>query len=188
MTPAPLPRPSVPGPPRRVRAAGAGDVTGVAALEVVLFGAEAWTAAQVAEELDGPGRRAWVIDRPGGPPDGPPDGPADDRAGDPADDPGAGVAAYAVTMTLGEVTDLLRIGVALELRRAGLARMLLVTALEAARADGAERVLLEVAAGNAGARAFYAAAGFTEIDRRRAYYRDGDDALVLAREAGWGPW
>ena len=32
-------------------------------------------------------------------------------------------------------------------------------------------MLLEVAAGNAGAIAFYRAAGFAEIDRRRRYYR-----------------
>ena len=43
-------------------------------------------------------------------------------------------------------------------------------------------MLLEVSAGNAGARAFYAAEGFVEIDRRRRYYRDGSDAVVMARE------
>ena len=30
--------------------------------------------------------------------------------------------------------------------------------------------------------AFYAAHGFTEIDRRPRYYRDGSDALVLQRD------
>jgi ribosomal-protein-alanine N-acetyltransferase len=40
-------------------------------------------------------------------------------------------------------------------------------------------VLLEVSETNAGARAFYAAHGAVELDRRRRYYRDGSDALVL---------
>jgi ribosomal protein S18 acetylase RimI-like enzyme len=43
-------------------------------------------------------------------------------------------------------------------------------------------MLLEVSAGNEPAIALYEQAGFAEIDRRRRYYRDGSDALVLARE------
>ena len=45
-------------------------------------------------------------------------------------------------------------------------------------------MLLEVAAGNEAALAFYAAEGFTEIDRRRRYYRDGTDAVVLRLDLG----
>ena len=48
----------------------------------------------------------------------------------------------------------------------------------AGRAPGG-RILLEVSATNDAALAFYASAGFVEIDRRRRYYRDGTDALVL---------
>ena len=48
-------------------------------------------------------------------------------------------------------------------------------------AHGAERLILEVSAGNDAARALYRGAGFTEIGRRRAYYPDGSDALVLER-------
>jgi len=47
--------------------------------------------------------------------------------------------------------------------------------------DGARRLLLEVSAENEVALRFYATAGFAEIDRRRRYYRDGSDALVLGR-------
>ena len=42
-------------------------------------------------------------------------------------------------------------------------------------------MLLEVAAGNAAALAFYGAEGFTEVARRRHYYRDGSDAVVMQR-------
>ncbi|MBS0124851.1 GNAT family N-acetyltransferase [Thetidibacter halocola] len=50
---------------------------------------------------------------------------------------------------------------------------------------GAARTLLEVAAANAPARAFYARHGYAEAGRRKGYYHrpDGtrDDALVMAR-------
>ncbi len=39
--------------------------------------------------------------------------------------------------------------------------------------------LLEVAAGNAAARATYAAAGYREVGVRRAYYKDGSDAVLM---------
>jgi ribosomal-protein-alanine N-acetyltransferase len=42
-------------------------------------------------------------------------------------------------------------------------------------------MFLEVAEANAAARALYAAAGFAEVGRRRRYYADGGDALVLRR-------
>jgi len=55
-----------------------------------------------------------------------------------------------------------------------------------AAAVGVSRLLLEVAEDNDAARALYAAAGFTGIARRPAYYRRPDapaaGALVLARD------
>jgi ribosomal-protein-alanine N-acetyltransferase len=63
-------------------------------------------------------------------------------------------------------------------------RGLLEAVRRAARSDGATRMLLEVSAGNAAALAFYAAEGFTRIDRRPRYYLDGTDALVLQGSVG----
>lgn len=91
------------------------------------------------------------------------------------------VVGYVLTQTLGDFVDLLRIGVAPSARRGGVALALFSAACADARAQGAERVLLEVSEANAGARAFYHHLGFTEIDRRPGYYRDGSDALVLQR-------
>jgi ribosomal-protein-alanine N-acetyltransferase len=66
-------------------------------------------------------------------------------------------------------------------RRAGLGRALLTAAEAHVGAAGARVVFLEVAATNTAARALYAAGGYREIGRRSRYYRDGTDALVLAR-------
>ena len=143
----------------RLRPAEPGDVAAVAALEATVFAGDAWSEPLVREELTGPGRRAVVAD----------DG---------------GVVGYAVTLRAGDLVDLQRIAVQPALRRQGLARRLLGQLLAAAVEDGAGRMLLEVAAGNDAARAFYAAEGFEEIARRRRYYRDGSDAVVMQRSLG----
>ena len=90
-----------------------------------------------------------------------------------ADD--GGIAGYVVTLAAGDVLDLMRIAVRPDRRRHGLAHAL----LEAASTD--RRMLLEVSERNAGAIAFYAAEGFTEIARRDRYYRDGSAAVVMER-------
>lgn len=68
-------------------------------------------------------------------------------------------------------------------RRAGLGRRLVEAAVVRAAALGAERMFLEVAEGNAAARALYARCGFVEMGRRRGYYSHTDgrreDALTL---------
>ena len=73
--------------------------------------------------------------------------------------------------------DLLVLAVVGGARRRGVATALL-RAL-AASCPGARRVLLEVSAANAGARAFYDALGARELGVRRGYYPDASDALVL---------
>lgn len=85
-------------------------------------------------------------------------------------------AGYAVTMQVDDVVDLQRIAVSPSRRRQGVARALLETVMAESTGD---RMLLEVSATNSAAIAFYAAAGFVEIDRRRRYYKDGSDAIVM---------
>ncbi len=149
-----------------IRQAAPDDAAVLAAIEHEAFGAEAWREPQVREELTGPGRRSWVAL----------------VAGEPV--------GYAVTRSAGEVVDLQRIAVTTAHRRAGLGRRLLAEALATAGRDGADRVLLEVSAGNTAAMRCYVEAGFTAIDRRPRYYRDGTDAVVmrrsLARGCSWG--
>jgi len=138
-----------------LRPATAADVVDVLALEREAFAADAWSEAAVREELTGPRRTAVVA-----------------RSAD------GGLCGYAVTAAAGDVVDLQRVAVAPAHRRRGLARRLLREVLPA----GA--TMLEVGAANAPARALYAAEGFVEIGRRRRYYRDGSDAVVMRRDAG----
>jgi ribosomal protein S18 acetylase RimI-like enzyme len=65
-------------------------------------------------------------------------------------------------------------------RRRGVGRALLGRAIAAARAEGLERVLLEVAGHNEAARALYRGFGFREGGVRPGYYADGDDAILMA--------
>ncbi len=143
-----------------LRPATAEDVASLAATERDLFGADAWSEDAVRGEVLGAGRHALV-----------------------ADEDGA-VVGYAITLRSDDVADLQRIAVRPAQRRRGLAARLLEELLDTAGAEGATRCLLEVSATNTGALAFYTGAGFVEIDRRRRYYRDGSDAVVMSRPLG----
>lgn len=80
--------------------------------------------------------------------------------------------------------EILSIGVLPDRRRQGIARLLLADGSARAAESGARRLFLEVAADNHAARALYLREGFSQVGRRRGYYRRGGavtDALVLAR-------
>jgi ribosomal-protein-alanine N-acetyltransferase len=89
-----------------------------------------------------------------------------------------------------EEAEVLTICVASEARRDGLGRSLLIEACKIARARGADHLFLEVAETNAAATRLYHKLGFKTVGRRRAYYRqaeDAADALVMRRELGTRP-
>ena len=143
-----------------LRTATPDDAPGIAALDKVLFDVEAWSLPSVVGEISGEGRFAVVAVSDGE------------------------LLGYAMTMRADEVVDLQRIGVLTSEQRKGIAHRLLAAALDQARADGGHLMLLEVSSTNKAALAFYAAEGFVEIDRRRRYYRDGSDGLVLRKSLG----
>jgi ribosomal-protein-alanine N-acetyltransferase len=66
-------------------------------------------------------------------------------------------------------------------QRQGLGKLLLLGLLHKARERGLERATLEVKASNIVAISLYQKFGFKEAGRRRAYYPDGEDALILWR-------
>jgi ribosomal-protein-alanine N-acetyltransferase len=78
-----------------------------------------------------------------------------------------------------EAAEVLTLAVAPTARRQGIATRLLNAAIAEARSRGAASVFLEVSTANAAAQALYQGAGFAAVGRRRSYYADGSDGIVL---------
>lgn len=89
-------------------------------------------------------------------------------------------AGLALIRTIAGECEILTIAIARRARRCGLGRRLLTASQGAASTGGAKRMILEVSEANVAAQALYKAAGYGPIGRRKAYYRDGSDARVLA--------
>jgi ribosomal-protein-alanine N-acetyltransferase len=64
-------------------------------------------------------------------------------------------------------------------RGQGMGRWLLLSMLERAREEGGQTVSLEVRPSNQAARKLYKGLGFQPIGKRRRYYANGEDALIL---------
>jgi len=93
------------------------------------------------------------------------------------------VCGFCILHRFGPEGEIFNIAVAEAFRGQGIGRQLLEAALEHARADGMERVFLEVRDGNGPARALYDACGFAEIGRRRGYYdKPVEDAILMQRD------
>ena len=90
---------------------------------------------------------------------------------------------FAVWSQVLDEAELLDIGVAPACRRQGLGQRLLDAVMAAARTQGAQRLLLEVRAGNLAAQALYQRAGFQLSGRRKGYYPavgGREDGLVMS--------
>lgn len=137
------------------------DITRVAALEVELFGASAWTMGMLTEELRGRGR--WYI---AAQPDG---------EGVPAP-----LVGYAGLWFDGDSCHLMTIGVDPRVAGHGLGGAMLDALIERAREIDAISLLLEVAVDNERAIAMYTSRGFTTIGLRKRYYQPEDvDAYTM---------
>jgi len=89
---------------------------------------------------------------------------------------------FVLVRVAADEAEILTLAVSPGARRRGLGTALVVAAMASAAVRGARTMFLEVSERNAPARALYEAAGFRMAGRRRAYYPDGADALVLRRE------
>ncbi|HLA36675.1 MAG TPA: ribosomal protein S18-alanine N-acetyltransferase [Rhodocyclaceae bacterium] len=93
---------------------------------------------------------------------------------------------YAIVLLVQDEASLLNITIAAELQRSGRGGALLAHICALARAQGAERMFLEVRASNRAALALYRRHGFIEQGRRRNYYACADgareDAIVMRCE------
>jgi ribosomal-protein-alanine N-acetyltransferase len=77
------------------------------------------------------------------------------------------------------VAHLLKILVAPTLRSQGVATQFWSAIVKTLKFENVERVYLEVEAGNLAALAFYHKHGFKLLRRNKAYYSNGEDALVM---------
>lgn len=140
------------------------DVPALAALEVACF-SHPWTPAQIRDEVAAGPPGAVLVLR----------GVAPQGGGDLC-----GACAYRVVLDEMLILDL---AVHPACRGRGFARFLLRVALRRAAAAGARRALLEVRAGNLGARRLYESLGFARDGVRRDYYSEPvEDAILLLRD------
>jgi len=96
----------------------------------------------------------------------------------------AQVAGYVVALDAADEGEILNLAVAEGGRRRGLGRALVEAIIAALSERGVRQVYLEVRESNAAARALYAAFGFKDVGRRKAYYRRPvEDAIVLRVDA-----
>lgn len=92
--------------------------------------------------------------------------------------------AYALVQDGYDCLEILALAVVVEQRGQGLAGQLLNAIDLQAKELDREAVLLEVAAKNKQAMRLYQRHGFVEEGRRRGYYANGDDALLMRRSVG----
>jgi ribosomal-protein-alanine N-acetyltransferase len=93
-----------------------------------------------------------------------------------------GACAYAAFRLAAGDGELLRLAVAPPWRRQGIARTLVARGLRRLRDLGVRACYLEVRPDNRAALELYSEAGFRQVGRRPAYYRDGSGALIYIRE------
>jgi [ribosomal protein S18]-alanine N-acetyltransferase len=133
------------------------DLSRVAKLHAECFPDDAWNSSSLATVLAMPG--------------------ADGRIGYDEDGVPCGLL---LDQCLGPDGEILTLGVAPGWRRRGVARVLLQDLIARARAGGAQRLLLEVAADNTAAVALYTSLGFARQGIRRHYYRRAQGPAVDA--------
>lgn len=93
------------------------------------------------------------------------------------------IAAMLVLWFIVDEAHIATIAVHPDFRRQGLGEQILLFALRAARNEGAQRVFLEVRAGNTAAQAMYKKFGFEVAGVRPGYYKDNnEDALLMNLE------
>jgi [ribosomal protein S18]-alanine N-acetyltransferase len=142
------------------------DLDDVLAMELELFGEEAWSRQMLVGELgQQPASRYYLVAEADG-----------DMAG------------YAGMLAAGGQGDVLTIAVATARWGQGIGSALLERLLTEARGRGCTEVFLEVRADNARAQRLYRWRGFAEVGIRRGYYQpSGTDAIVMRldlRESG----
>ena len=158
-------------PPLRIRPMTASDLDGVLLLEEASFASDAWSRALYEHELNDNKLSRYRVVVPAN-----------------ADE----VIAQGGWMLFGEEAHILTIAVRPEHQGQGIGRWLLLHLIDEARQSGCNAIALEVRPSNVAALGLYEKLGFALIGRRKRYYPDKEDALVLLLEGIgdgllWGP-
>jgi [ribosomal protein S18]-alanine N-acetyltransferase len=145
-----------------IRAIARSDIEALAPIHAICFPDEAWSASALATVLSLPGTNGHV---------------AIAETGE--------ICGFLIEQCLGEVAEILTLGVSPPAQRRGIARALLEHCFDRVAAIGAERVVLEVAADNTAGLALYQSLGFVRLGTRPGYYRRAQgpriDAWRLSR-------
>jgi len=96
-----------------------------------------------------------------------------------SDSAGVKAAAYCCVQKVLDEGEILRIAVAPELRRKGIAKSFLAKVIEELKTSGCDSVFLEVRQENLPAIGLYKNMGFEELYVRKNYYGKGQDASIL---------
>lgn len=94
-------------------------------------------------------------------------------------DSGARVIGFVCPMLVIDEGHILDVAVAPAFRGTGIGRLLVQKVLDECRLQGAEFVSLEVRTSNTAAISLYRQLGFIVTGQRRAYYENGEDALLM---------
>ncbi len=133
------------------------DVDPVVAIDRATPGSSAWEASQVRDELARSWAHLWVI--------------RTDARSEPL--------AFLATWLVQDELTILNIATRVDMRRRGLARLLLHQALGFAREHAVRILLLEVRRSNAAAIELYRKLGFAAMGLRVRYYGDQEDAVEM---------
>ncbi len=91
------------------------------------------------------------------------------------------IVGYICYWLIGGEMEILNLATAPELRRKGIAARLMTQAFSRCRSEKLTSVWLEVRAANQAAINLYQRSGFRQSGIRKAYYRDGEDAIVMVK-------
>ncbi len=91
------------------------------------------------------------------------------------------VVAYACASVSFDEGEILRIGVLPAYRRQGIGEQVLGRALARLQRQGVEKVFLEVRASNVAAQGLYGKMGFSVIGKRKGYYSENEDAVIMEK-------
>ena len=93
------------------------------------------------------------------------------------------MAGYVGSQSVMGESDMMNIAVHPDYRRQGIAEALVLALVSRLKSEGNYQLTLEVRASNTPAQRLYEKLGFTEVGRRRNYYRaPREDALILQKK------